>query len=73
MFQASSFTGKLKDGSEVKICIQYIKMKNYYENMQFYNILLHSILKKLGFIKFGKKYFDPSSKNDLQRLVINYF
>lgn len=75
MFQITTLTGKLKVESEVKITIKYQKKKTNYELMQFYNILLHSTMKDLGFIEFGRHYFDPNITNVIPnwKLVIIYF
>lgn len=67
--------GKLKDGSEVVMTVKYKKQKNEYERMQFYNILFKSIMKNLGFVEFGKNYFDSKKVIFIPnyKFVINYF
>lgn len=66
--------GKLKDESEVKMTIKFLKKKNVTDSIQFYNILLRSILKNVGLIEFGRNHFDSEKKIIIHdyKLDINY-
>jgi len=54
--------GKSSNESNVTVTITFMRKKSLSECIQFYNVLLHSIMKILGLIGFGRSYYDQNKK-----------
>lgn len=63
--------GKIRDGSEVTMTITFKRKNSLRECIHFYNVFLHSIMKILGLIEFGRNCFDKEKRILIPEFQLN--